>query len=402
MTDVATVEAEVEALVAMTSKLIIDRKEFASALCRLAKIVTRTRMGALRNVLLQQAGDWLVLTVTDLDTYARIYVQCEGELPKPVLVNCERLVRAVKLSTDSECKIWSFEDQLIANGGTIEHRLPLELLKDYPPVDVAFQVPDDTPKFVADPQVMASAFRTGMCAASRENTRYAITGLFINPGKRIVEGTDGRRLVHQALFIEPGDKPVLPLLVASSHVRAVLSMIDKSDRHPVHVYGTPTRDAQRGGVKEKQTDKFWFAGPDWIICGGCVDGSFPDTNGIVPTGKMRFRVERTPFIEALVSVMSAASPESKGVRLSFKDKLCTLSCRDGSGGEATASVRAVLLIDGDAGMDMGFNPAFLLDCFKTIEDAFVEFDQEAPNRPARITGSVQNLTTWTLMPVNLQ
>ena len=103
--------------------------------------------------------------------------------------------------------------------------------------------------------------------------------------------------------------------------------------------------------------------------------------------------------------MSVLPPESRprlarGVRLAFKGeaKALELSSRAPEMGEAEISVE-MKSFDGDD-IEIGFNPAFIIDALKVLPGEEVMIEMKAPNKPEMIKSGTDFV--YVVMPVNLQ
>ncbi len=92
--------------------------------------------------------------------------------------------------------------------------------------------------------------------------------------------------------------------------------------------------------------------------------------------------------------------ESRGVRLSFTsaNKKLELASRVPEMGEARVSADLTSM-DGDD-LEIGFNPGFITDALRVIDDPQVMLELKAPNKPGLLRSG--NDFVYVVMPVNLQ
>jgi len=88
--------------------------------------------------------------------------------------------------------------------------------------------------------------------------------------------------------------------------------------------------------------------------------------------------------------------ESKGVRLQFSQTGLVLTSRSPEAGEAT--INFPCKFEG-ADVEIGFNPAFLIDALRVVNCDEISLELSAPNRPGLIKGGGNFL--YVIMPVNL-
>jgi DNA polymerase-3 subunit beta len=132
-----------------------------------------------------------------------------------------------------------------------------------------------------------------------------------------------------------------------------------------------------------------------------VEGSFPPYEDVIP----RDQDKRATFtIGALGSAVRRAAlltnEESRGVRLAFAadDRSLTLSSRAPEMGEAEINVE-IDEYDGED-IEIGFNPAFITDALKILDNDQVIIEMKAPNKPGLIKSGSDFV--YVVMPVNLQ
>jgi DNA polymerase-3 subunit beta len=85
------------------------------------------------------------------------------------------------------------------------------------------------------------------------------------------------------------------------------------------------------------------------------------------------------------------------VKLAFSKKGLVLSSRSPESGEATVNFPA--RYEG-ADVEVGFNPAFLIEALKVVGTDDISLEMTAPNRPCLLRGGPDFL--YVIMPVNLQ
>jgi DNA polymerase-3 subunit beta len=102
------------------------------------------------------------------------------------------------------------------------------------------------------------------------------------------------------------------------------------------------------------------------------------------------------FQTALKQAALLTNEESKGVRLRFADGSLTISSRAPEQGEATVSMPVKYT---DTTTEIGFNPVFLLDVLRVVQEDELVFAFKEPNRPGVVRAGSNFL--YVVMPVNL-
>ena len=109
------------------------------------------------------------------------------------------------------------------------------------------------------------------------------------------------------------------------------------------------------------------------------------------------------FISAVRRAALLTNEESKGVRMAFGSS-------DGSGAGLVLTSRAPEMGEAEINVDIeeyagepieiGFNPGYLLDALKVVDESQVQLEFKAPNKPGVLRTGPNFLDV--VMPVNLQ
>ena len=341
----------------------------------------------------------LQATDGELSLYAHLPI--DGELPACVVPLAE-LIRRLKASKHPTCSLSLSDDgeQLLVNGGRVEHALRTFDPADFPVV--SSELSGDS--IEVDAAELVHAVRVTSPAVAKEPSRYAIDGILLESneeGSRLV-ATDGRRLVMAELRNagELDDQALMP--------HRFCRLIDKLTARDtdflaiaVHREKTEKGDTLPGRI--------FAAGPDWVLSTYECDGRFPMYRDIVPRSHSRFALERSQLVETLTEVSIATNEESRMVRLDLGPQELVLSAEAPGIGSSEAKLPTEFLGGGDAIIRTAFNPAYLLDALKTLcsESVVIDIDQNGCGadgtvfgKPALIYDRYDAVVRWVLMPVN--
>lgn len=367
-------------------KVICNRGALLEALTVTGSVVaSRTPKPALQCVKLAAEGNELTVSATDLEVAIRYRDnQVEVSEPGEVLVPADRLRDIVRESVDDTLSIESAAEMVQVKGQDSLFKIYTQPVDGFPPV----------PGYdgESDFEIVASQFKQligqTIFAAAKESTRYAFNGALLSiKAKRIsLVSTDGRRLaeargnvISTGKGLKDGTKAIVPV--------KALSMIEKLLTDPEETVGVQ--------LKENQ---IVVHTPSATLSSILVEGQFPPYEDVIPKDADK---KMTAVTGELLSAVRRASlltnEESKGVRMSFSKKGLILSSQSPGAGEAT--VLFPCKYEG-ADLDIGFNPAFLVDALKVISSEEVSFETSAANRPGLLKGGPD--FQYVVMPVNLQ
>ena len=136
-----------------------------------------------------------------------------------------------------------------------------------------------------------------------------------------------------------------------------------------------------------------------VLSSNLVEGAFPPFEDVIPKDQdKRVHFDSHALASAIRRAALLTNEESKGVRMSFADKLLTLTSRAPEMGEAEVTLD-VEKYDGDP-LEIGFNPGYIVDALNVVDSPEVIVELKAPNKPGVIKTGKD--FTYVIMPVNLQ
>lgn len=290
---------------------------------------------------------------------------------------------------------------------------------EFPPIPdfaaiIAGGTGQDAPRtiFTQTAGALLSLVSRTVFATARETSRYAINGVLLRrDGKKLeMVATDGRRLAVSKTSVA-ADKGGSTEPVSCIIPTKALNIIGKLVRDPdenVRIAITESRvffafDAApptTGGKEGAGRDKP-FVPPRAVLSSTLVEGTFPPYDDVIPKDQdKKIITDRESLGRAVRQAAVLTNEESRGVRLSFsgKDKRLTLSSRAPEMGEAEISVD-LTSYDGDD-IEISFNPTFITDVLRVVEENDVIVELKAPNKPGLFRSS-SNDFMYVVMPVNL-
>lgn len=366
-------------------KVICNRGALLEALLVTGNVVAaRTPKPALQCVKLSAEGSELTVSATDLEVAIRYRdTQVEVSEAGDVLVPADKLRDIVRESMDDTLSIESAAEMVQVKGADSVFKIYTQPTDAFPPVpgyegEADFQIPGGQLKQLIGQTIFAAA---------KESTRYAFNGVLLNvKGKRAsLVSTDGRRLAEARGDLVGGgdDKEARRAIIP---VKA-LSLIDRLIDDPEEPVGFQ--------LKENQVIVHT---PSATLTSSLVEGQFPPYEDVVPkdTDK-KMTASAADFLSAIKRASLLTTEDSKGIRLAFNKKGLVLSSQAPGAGEAT--VNFPCKFEG-ADIEIGFNPAFLIDALKVVAAEEVAFEMTASNRPGLLKGGPN--FQYVIMPVNLQ
>ncbi len=235
-------------------------------------------------------------------------------------------------------------------------------------------------------------------ATARENSRYAINGVLLHKDGKKVEmvATDGKRLaLARSALAAPGagDGPVKCIVPtkALQHLQKLLG----DDEEPVRLAVGENRITFAIGASEDGED------PRALLSSTLVEGAFPPYQDVIPKDQDKsITFDRDLLFSAVKRAALLTNEESRGVRLEFDSagKKLRLSSRAPEMGEANVEIE-LKEYKGD-GVEIGFNPGFITEALKVINQPEIVMELKDSMKPGLIRSGPD--FTYVVMPVNLQ
>lgn len=255
--------------------------------------------------------------------------------------------------------------------------------EEFPPISAMEGQPDFT--------ITAGALRQLLdrtrFAAAREMTRYAINGvLFEKKGKKLtLVATDGHRLALTRDDVSEGRD--VTAVVPIKAINLIERLLTDPEQQVALQFKENRLFAQFGGE----------GGVTATMSTSLVEGTFPPYNDVVPKDcDRKVQVDRDRFLSAVRRAALLTNEESKGVRLAFGNNTLTITSRAPEMGEAKVDMPVEYA--GEP-IEIGFNPAYLVDALKVAETPQISFEMKQPNKPGLLKSG--NSFQYVVMPVNL-
>lgn len=366
-------------------KVICDRGALVEALNVVSGVVVaRTPKPVLTCVKLTAEGSTLTLAATDMEVgitlaTARVEVQQSGS----ALVPADKLSAIVRESIDPTLTIHVEQDQATITGQDSKFKIFGYPVADFPPV----------PEFKGDADFEVSAgelhrlIALTIFATARENSRYAINGVLVerDANKLTVVATDGHRLAMAKGSCKG----------AKGEAKVVTAIVPTKALHLLQRLFNDGEETVRVKIENSQ---ILFATEAATLATNLVEGNFPPYKDVVPKdGDRKATLNTDTLVSAFRRAALLTNEESKGVKMVFSKEGLTLTSRAPEMGEAEITVE-LPEYSGEP-IEIGFNPVYMLDALKVIEEDKVNFEFKAGNKPGVLKTAGNFL--YVVMPVNL-
>ncbi len=389
-------------------KVICDRAALTDAANMSASVApTRTPKPQLSCVHLsaERTGEGgagrLTLSATDADISLRlstteVEVQEEGE----TLVNAQKLQQIVGAQDDQTLTIDAAAEQTVIRGSGSRFTVYGYSPKDFPQIPTFPDKGKAQDSFEITPKQLHELISRTIFSTARENSRYAINGVLLKrDGKKLeMVATDGRRLAMARGTItldddaSAGGQCIVPT--------KALNLVNKLLQSAGEIVRVAITDNQiLFAFDDTKADA---PGSGTVLASNLVEGTFPPYEDVIPRDQDK---KATLDVVTLGSAVRRAAlltnEESRGVRMTFSSEggpNLKLASRAPEMGEAEVNV-ALKGFDGDE-IEIGFNPQFITEALKVIDDDTVTIEMKSSNKPGLLKAGPDFL--YVVMPVNLQ
>lgn len=345
-------------------------------------VSTRGSLPILANILVEARNQELVFTATDLDIAISCVVPCEVTEVGAVTVPAKRFGDVIK-------ELWS-EDKIrveVKRGKTIHiesrkvsFKLPCLPKDDFPQIPV---FSSDKNTLTVPQSVLGQMLRMTQFAMSRDEARYVLNGTLFSFNKKNIRlvATDGRRLA----MIEQEMDHIFPVsqsvIVPTKTIHELLRNLE--DEGDTQIF---FRDNQ-----------LQFKINDTVITSRLIEGEFPNYEQVIPQKtKEQVLINTRDFLAATKRASIFTNQDSQSIRLQFDKNRMVITKNTPDVGEAYEEVET----DYQGGsLTIGFNPAFLIDVLKNIDEDKVRFELIDPEKPGMIKSGSH--FTYIVLPMQL-
>lgn len=368
-------------------KFRVERDVLADAVAWAARTLpSRPALPVLAGLVLTAEGDALTLSSFDYEVSARVELQVDVTTSGTTLVS-GRLLADIARSLPAQPVVMESEGtRILITCGRSTFTLPTLPVEDYPQLPAM----PATSGTVAGSLFAAAAAQVAI-AAGRDDTLPTLTGIRVEiEGANIVlAATDRYRLAVREFIWQP-DSPkistnaLIPARTLAETAKALASV---------------------GQVFIALGDGLiGFEGNGRRTTTRLLDGEFPKYRTLLPSEAATIALVDTAELTDAVKRVSLVAERNTPVRLAFEGSEVVL--RAGTGDDAQASEAVACNITGD-GLEIAFNPTYLLDGLASVDRAITRFSFTQSTRPAVLTGLTEandkpsDEYRYLLMPVRL-
>lgn len=362
-------------------KFKIIRSRFLDGLKNVQNIVAgKGSLPILQNVLIEAKNGSIRMTTTDLDISIKSEVECEvaeeGSTTLPVKMLFSLITKAAEGNVEVEV---GENERSTIKAGSARFKLGGLPASDFP------KLPEDGEAFIYSlPQVtLREMLRKVSYAASQDDTRRTLKGVLMSfkDSKLTMVATDGRRLAlveNELEFPKSAEKDiVLPSKAVAELQRSLAGESEVS----ILV----------------QKSQICFRLETLQIFSKLMEDAYPNYKQVIPKEcAEHIDIDRQLLLDALDRASVMTMDEAHSTRLIFESGKLTVTSAASEIGEAKDEV--AIKYAGEK-IEIMFNPNYVMDALKAIDDDSVTLDLNNGHSPAVIRCSIPFL--YVLMPLRI-
>ncbi len=342
-------------------------------------ITTKATLPILSNILLEAQQNNLKLTATDLDIGITCVIPVETQEPGIITVPAKRFSDIIKDLPDENVSINTKKNNLvIVETEACQFKIMGLAPEDFP------KLPEFKNMAVINLEQahLKEMLNLTAFAVSLDETRYILNGILfkIHHNNLTLVATDGKRLAVAEKILQQSLEKDMQIIVP-------LKAIQELNRNL-------KEEGELSLLLGNNQVLFDFNGT--IVISRLIEGEFPDYQQVVPPlSENKIRLPREQFLWAVRRAALLSTPDYQAVKLeTFKNKLVVSKSTPDIGEsreELTVEYRG-------KEMAIGFNPAYLADVLKNLQDESIELEVTDSEKPGVIR---RNGYVYIVLPMRL-
>ena len=357
------------------------RSKFIDGLKSVQNIVPgKGSLPVLQNVKIEAAGSSIKLTTTDLDISIKAETECEVIEPGETTLPVKLLFTSVMKAAEGEIEVEvDGQEKATIKAGSARFRLQGMPASDFP------KLPEDSEAYIYNiPQAtLREMLRKTAYAASQDDTRRTLKGVLMSfmDSKLTMVATDGRRLALVENELEFPKEAEKDIVLPSKAVAELQRSLAGEGEVAIMV----------------QKSQVCFSMSGVVIYSKLMDDTYPNYKQVIPREcAVHIEIDRQLLLDALDRASVMTMDEAHSTKLIFDDNRLTVSSAASDIGEAKDEVP--IKYAGEK-IEIMFNPNYVMDPLKAIDDDEVSIDLNDGHKPAVIRCKIPFL--YVLMPLRI-
>ncbi|MCX7705415.1 MAG: DNA polymerase III subunit beta [bacterium] len=361
-------------------EIIIEKEKLLEALEKIAKILpSKPVITTTGGILIEGKKDGITLTVTDLQLTARIFIECSVKDKDNVLIPGKNFISLIKKIPENQVRISTKENSAIIDNKSFQYKFLLMSVEEYPKLPTEKEM--SSGNFIISSSILLDMIKKSIYCINPEEPRMYFRGVLVEKKDSFLNmvATDTRRLalVKKEVQGEERVKIILPLRLIE-----VLPLIFKEV------------DISMAFSKNQIT----FKSDKIILISQLLEGDFPDYEKVIPSSNKQGTalIKTRELLDSLDRLTLMATGNIISVKLSFRKNLLVLNIESPESGSGEERINIEY---SGAESTIVFNPSYLIDFLKTVDEEFIEFFFQDPVKPAKLCARGDQSYLYVVMPM---
>jgi len=217
-------------------------------------------------------------------------------------------------------------------------------------------------------QVLKNMLRLTSFAVSHEESRYVLNGVLFEISGNIMRlvATDGRRLAKAEKKIEGAAKKDISVIIPFKAIQEIFRNL--KDEGEVSLL--------------MNANQVLFDIGGTLIASRIIEGEFPNYNQVIPKEvSPKIKIDTQDLLHSIRRANLLATPDFQAVKFEVFNNKVVISKTTPDVGESREEIPVEY---GGSELIVGFNPQFLIDVLKNIDDQLVGLELAGPDKPGVI------------------
>lgn len=371
-------------------KFVIEKTVLLKTLNHVQNIVEkRNTVPVLSNVRIEAGNEGISFKATDMDTEITEIVDAKimenGAITAPAHMMYD-IVRKLTDGAEVELVYPDEKEQLSIASGRSKFSLSTIGVEDFPVISS-----DELPtNFVMKRDELKDVIDRTQFAASTEETRYYLNGLYIHPKDegetkvlRIV-ATDGHRLACVESPLPEGAAGMQGVILPRKTVAEVRKLLDDTNAELVKV--------------SLSDSKVRFVMEDITLASKLIDGTYPDYERVIPTNNNKILELKVNDLAKAVDRVSVVAERTRAIKMIANKNHVIVTTSSPDLGSAIEEMEATY--DAES-LEVGYNFRYLLDILAEIKGETAQFSFNDSSSPSIIHDTSDASAIYVLMPMRV-
>ncbi|HLF18902.1 MAG TPA: DNA polymerase III subunit beta [Candidatus Omnitrophota bacterium] len=345
-------------------KIKVSREDLVSGINIVQNVVSsKITLPILSNILIETKDNKLRMNATDLDIGISCEIPVETLEEGGVTVPAKRFSDIIKEMPEGEILIHAKKNNQVDIEGNLcrfkLNGLPKEEFPKFPEFK-------DKEVVVIDQGVLKNMIRLTSFAVSHEESRYVLNGVLFEISDKTIRivATDGRRLAKIEKTIQKPIKKDISVIIPIKAINEIARNL-KEEGSVSLIVGANQVLFEIDGV---------------LIATRIIEGEFPNYNQVIPKPtENKVSMRRDELLSSIRRANLLATPDFQAVKFEVFSNKMVVSKSTPDIGESREEITVKY---GGHEMVIGFNPGFLIDFLKNIDDEEIDIELLGEDKPA--------------------